>query len=692
MSLRSHTHIPVPLRFGLLVICAVVLTPHPVWAQCNPSSLSVSPGTIMQGAAYTISDGCPFATLDILYRFNYGGDIEIDGWPTLGPFAQAYIWTDSLTELGTYTFTGVRNSDIGGNFNPSNASITVIAYTPPPQPISLSISPAGVTAGQGAYTMTVGDGANMTLDVQYNLNGNATQTIWGWPSLNGNGQATIYTGSCTTPGRYTYTGIKNVQNDSWVTQGISAAVDVGAPSGPAVSSIAPTGALRGTSVNVTITGSNLCGASLSTSWAGLAISNVSSWLDTSLTATFTVASSAPVGWAPITVTSRSQSTSVNFAVTSAAPTVTTLNPSGALPGTSQLVTLFGTNLTGANISTTWGGLSVSGAQSASNGSSVTALFAVAATAATGNPPIVVTTAAGSTTTQAFTIKVPPTLSKEYVYLGERLLSVLSTAPPQPVSAPRNLTLQYTSATSVALSWTSPATSGNGGVAGYKVYRDDALISGSALIPGTSFTDAFLAANAGYSYTVVAYDNAGNPSPASPARSVFRDNFNRSDWNTMSSPHWWQSDAWQIIGNAAFQEYSGISGFRDALTQKSFGSFKATYAITEFGYGPCPGLTFWHNGPNRYRLCVYDNDMSLAYYGPGGAGLAYISGYGRGTTFRVEADSATRNIKVYVDGILKIDVIDPNTGRSNFGRLGLCNATPDWGISIRIDNLVIEEKP
>ena len=51
----------------------------------------------------------------------------------------------------------------------------------PYSPTSLSISPLTVTASSNdCYTMTVGSGANETLDIQYRYNGGPVQTILSW--------------------------------------------------------------------------------------------------------------------------------------------------------------------------------------------------------------------------------------------------------------------------------------------------------------------------------------------------------------------------------------------------------------------------------------------------------------------------------------------------------------------------------
>jgi hypothetical protein len=68
--------------------------------------------------------------------------------------------------------------------------------------------------------------------------------------------------------------------------------------------------------------------------------------------------------------------------------------------------------------------------------------------------------------------------------------------------------------SAALSWT--ASSDNVGVSGYRVFRDGTQVGTSA---STSYTDSGLAPATTYSYTVEAYDAAGNRSAASAPASV-----------------------------------------------------------------------------------------------------------------------------------------------------------------------------
>ena len=94
----------------------------------------------------------------------------------------------------------------------------------------------------------------------------------------------------------------------------------------------------------------------------------------------------------------------------------------------------------------------------------------------------------------------------------------------PPSVPGGLTVTPTttyssgSTTSVSLSWS--ASTDNVGVVGYYVYRDGMKLTSSTAITGTSYTDVLPSESWTYSYTVAAYDAAGNISGYSaPARAA-----------------------------------------------------------------------------------------------------------------------------------------------------------------------------
>lgn len=85
---------------------------------------------------------------------------------------------------------------------------------------------------------------------------------------------------------------------------------------------------------------------------------------------------------------------------------------------------------------------------------------------------------------------------------------------EPPSAPDNLGATFGKGKKLELSW-SPS-SDNVAVAGYSVYRDGTQVGTTT---GTKFGDMLTGKRPSATYWVVAFDQAGNPSPASPALAV-----------------------------------------------------------------------------------------------------------------------------------------------------------------------------
>jgi alpha-amylase len=92
-------------------------------------------------------------------------------------------------------------------------------------------------------------------------------------------------------------------------------------------------------------------------------------------------------------------------------------------------------------------------------------------------------------------------------------TVKPTTPGTPVYSPSQCTITGNGSNStrtVTFSW-NPSTDTN--FLGYRVFRNGSVISGSNTTPSTQWTDSS-AGNTGPSYTVVAYDKAGNSSAVS----------------------------------------------------------------------------------------------------------------------------------------------------------------------------------
>jgi chitodextrinase len=84
----------------------------------------------------------------------------------------------------------------------------------------------------------------------------------------------------------------------------------------------------------------------------------------------------------------------------------------------------------------------------------------------------------------------------------------------PPSVPDNISEPSNTITSVSLSWV--ASTDDVGVAGYHVYRNGSLVGSPG---GTTYTDTGLSVGSNYTYTISAYDAAGNTSAQSAAFSA-----------------------------------------------------------------------------------------------------------------------------------------------------------------------------
>src|SRR5205807_501602 len=168
---------------------------------------------------------------------------------------------------------------------------------------------------------------------------------------------------------------------------------IGGTNTPALTSIAPATGVVGTSVAVTIAGSNLTGATLNLP-AGITPSAAPAVTATQITTTFVIAANAATGPQSISVTTAGgTSNAATFTVTAAAPSLASIAPSTGAVGTSVAVTLTGANLTGATLNLP-AGITLSGAP-AVTATQITATLVIAANAATGAQSISATTAAGT---------------------------------------------------------------------------------------------------------------------------------------------------------------------------------------------------------------------------------------------------------------------------------------------------------
>jgi chitodextrinase len=189
------------------------------------------------------------------------------------------------------------------------------------------------------------------------------------------------------------------------------------------------------------------------------------------------------GWQPPSALTLTNLTCTPTSLTPPGNVACTVTLSQAAPATGTVVTLSDNSLF----------LSVPASITVSN--TATATFNAAATSVISNLTAVVTaTLAGVSKTSTLT-----------------LLAALDIQAP---SVPSGLSATPASSSQINLSWT--ASTDNAGVTGYKIFRNGAQI-GTATT--TSYSDTGLTSSTAYSYTVSAYDAAGNNSAQSTAVSA-----------------------------------------------------------------------------------------------------------------------------------------------------------------------------
>ena len=191
--------------------------------------------------------------------------------------------------------------------------------------------------------------------------------------------------------------------------GTSAAASFTVTTGqPSLISMTPSNITAGSAVSVTLTGSNFsAGDIVSVNNAGVTVSDVIVVSSTEITAMFSVASSAAIGSAIVTVNGGGGlAASYTFNISPAGPAVSFIAPNSASVGSALTVTIGGTGfLPGAKL-TAGAGVTLSNVI-VLNASEITATFSIAANAPSGPIDIFVSTSAGSSNAVLFTINPPP---------------------------------------------------------------------------------------------------------------------------------------------------------------------------------------------------------------------------------------------------------------------------------------------
>lgn len=194
---------------------------------------------------------------------------------------------------------------------------------------------------------------------------------------------------------------------------------------PLLTAVSPDVGLQGTTVGVTLTGSNfVSGATtVQVSGSGVSVNSVTVSSATSLTANFVIDAGAAPGARTVTVTTAGGTSSRTFTVTLPPPTLTAIVPASGSQGATPTVTLTGSNFVTGGTTIVIGGTGVSAlGTTVLSSTTVVAAFAIDAAAALGPRNITITTAGGTSTAQTFTVNPPllaPTLTNIAPANGKR---------------------------------------------------------------------------------------------------------------------------------------------------------------------------------------------------------------------------------------------------------------------------------
>ncbi len=380
-------------RLAFAVLCAAIMFNFPGRSggggvfDCNgetvpPTPIVLTPNVGLQGTTVEVEI---FGT-----SLQPNATISITG---TGISVSNIRFTDTQRLRATFTIAanapvGQRNVGVSGTLG---GFFTVQAANTPP---SLGITPA--TGPNGSVVNVTLTGVNFTPGTTIALNGTGITVS--------NVQIVSATQITAT---FTIAGNASVNQGVTVTtpNGTSNAVEFRVDNSirPILSSVSPAQGTVGSTVNVTLEGTNFApSAIVAVSGTGVTVSNVQFVSATRITATFTIAANAADTVRNVTVTVGNQtSNDRSFSVRLPPPTLTTITPNSGRRDTFVDVTLTGTNL-GNLILVSGGGITVSNARRVS-ATQATARFTIAATAGLGPHNVTVGNSGGTSNPVTFTV-------------------------------------------------------------------------------------------------------------------------------------------------------------------------------------------------------------------------------------------------------------------------------------------------
>jgi hypothetical protein len=330
-------------------------------------------------------------------NFTAGSNVVISG-TGINQFGAAFTSTSITT-----TFLIDANAPVGdrtvtvGTSGGVTAAVTFTVIAKPPVPTLTSIAPNTGTRGTAVPVTLTGTGLTGATAVTVNGGG---VTVSGITVVN----------STTVTATFTITGGANpsTRNVTITTPGGTSTAaplfTVTAPPRPALASIAPNTGVRGSAVPVTLTGTNLTGATVVTvNGGGVTVSGITVVNSTTVTATFTITTGANLSTRNVTITTAGGTSVAAPLFTVQGATLASVSPTSGSHNTTVAVTLTGANLGGATgVNVSGGGITVTGFTKVDS-ATVTVNFVIANGALRTPRNVTVPTSIGTTNAVTFTV-------------------------------------------------------------------------------------------------------------------------------------------------------------------------------------------------------------------------------------------------------------------------------------------------
>jgi hypothetical protein len=421
-----------------------------------PTLTSISPNNGYQGDSYSVT----------LAGTNLSGaTVVVSGGITVSGVSSTATQITATFAVSPTATTGAQNVTVGTGGGISNA--LTFTVNKPPLPTLASIAPnTGVRGTSVPVTLT---GTNFTTT-------GTTVSPVGGSGVTISGVSVVSSTSITATFILSNNATLGNVNVRVTTPGGNSGNVPFIVQGPTLTSISPNMGVQGNSVPVTLTGTNLGGAtSVTVSGTRVTVSGMTVVNSTTITATFNILGTATPSARTVTVNTPIGAPTVTFTVLNVlSPTLSSIAPNTGGRGATVPVTLTGTNLTGATAITVSGpgGVVVSGI-SVVNPTTVTANFAISSSANVSARNVTITTANGTSNPVTFTVVVPP------------VPALTSIAPNTGV---RNTVVPVTLTGTNLTGTTTVSVSGSGvGVAGIHVVNDTSVTVNFTVSAGASLT-------------------------------------------------------------------------------------------------------------------------------------------------------------------------------------------------------------